>query len=158
MYTNVGTSMEVKIRNVRLEDLPKVYDIELKSFKHPYPYTLILTYYYIAHPYFLVAEINGKVVGYVIALLRGGALGHIISVAVDPKYRGRGIGKSLLKAIEELLRDSGAKVIRLEVSEDNEVAINLYRKLNYEIVDRIEKYYPDGSNAYVMMKRLVSEN
>lgn len=56
------------------------------------------------------------------------------NVIVDGKYRGLGLGKKLCLAAIIKSKDMGAKYSYLQVIKDNEVAINLYKKLGYKKV------------------------
>ncbi len=143
------------IREVDPRDLPRVYEIEQLSFgKHAYPFELFLIYYFLFKELFLVAEFLDLVIGYVIGSVEEkGLLGHVLSIAVHPLYRGYGIGKRLMRELEERFRDRGVKRIYLEVSVDNTIALNLYRRLGYVVKKRIKGYYGD-SDAYVMEKTI----
>ena len=58
-----------------------------------------------------------------------------------------------MKEVERRLRELfRVEMLRLEVRVSNEPAINLYRKLGFRIVERVPGYYPDGEDAYVMVK------
>ncbi len=146
--------LQCKMREVNDRDIGYVYDIELKSFKYPYPIYLFIMYLKLFPELFIVIECEGKVVGYGIAIIEPGRVGHIISIAIDPKYRGLGLGKALMKELERRLRSYGVNTVKLEVSVNNHIAINLYKSLGYKVVKRISGYYPDGSDAYLMTKNL----
>lgn len=135
----------LKVRNVEISDLKEVYDIELKCFREdPYPFKLILFYFTLFRETFIVIECINKVIGYAIGVVeyhRGVKRGHIISIAIHPLYQGLGLGKILLKKLEEILYLNGATYIYLEVRETNKRAISLYRKLGYRVVKRLYSYY-----------------
>ncbi len=109
---------------------------------------------------FLVAEIKGSIVGYVMCRVEKAFLwrktlnmGHVLSVAVDRNYRRRGIGRALMIEAEKNLRSEyGCNLIYLEVRVSNEPAINLYKKLGYRKLGVIPRYYHDGEDAYLMFK------
>ncbi len=145
---------EVTVRKVSREDFDSVYLIECKSFTYPYPRELLYAYLDMFSETSFVAEACGKVVGYVIAVKRGDSLGHVISIAVDPDYRGIGIGKLLLRRVLDALKGMGCKFVRLEVSVYNKRAFMLYRKFGFRVVCRVKRYYPNGEDAYVMLARL----
>jgi len=151
---NNKSALPCKIREVTDNDISKVYDIELKSFKYPYPLYLFIMYLKLFPKLFIVVECEGEIVGYGIAIVESGKMGHIISIAIDPRYRGLGLGKALMKELERRLRSYGVNTVKLEVSVNNHVAINLYKSLGYKVVRRISRYYPDGSDAYLMTKNL----
>lgn len=66
---------------------------------------------------------------------------ELISIAVDPKWRGKGIGAALLRAGFEDLLSSQARKMFLEVAEDNPAAIALYRGLGFTEIGRRQGYY-----------------
>ncbi|WP_456368823.1 ribosomal protein S18-alanine N-acetyltransferase [Thermococcus sp.] len=141
----------VVIRSAKLFDIPDVMRIERESFREAYPRGIFLVFLENNPDTFLVAEYNGKVIGYVMAYLRPDLEGHIMSIAVDPAYRGNGIGSALLvEAIERLIK-KGARYIGLEVRVSNERAIRLYERFGFKKVKRIIGYYVDGEDAYYMI-------
>lgn len=77
----------------------------------------------------------------------------IITLGVDPAWRGRGIGARLMRECE---RECAARFdlprLRLQVRQSNAPAIRLYRKLDYTIIDRLPRYYGDGEDGYLMEK------
>ena len=75
--------------------------------------------------------------------------GWIATIAVDPRYRRRGIGKALLHACETRL---GVPKARLTVRISNQVAIAMYEKEGYSITDIWKAYYSDGEDGMVMEK------
>ncbi len=158
-------SGEPVIREARDEDLPQVIRINLISLREHYP-----DYFWRDHlrywgRAFLVAEINGVVVGYVMTRVErtvgylGGLIpkkvGHIVSIAVHPEFRRKGIGRALMLEVEAKLREVyKVKEIYLEVRVSNEPAINLYEKLGYKKVRRVKYYYLDGEDAWIMAKEV----
>jgi ribosomal-protein-alanine N-acetyltransferase len=113
---------------------------------------------------FIVAELEGKVVGYIMCRIEtglsnfgfGGLIrkGHVISVAVLPEYRRKGIGEALVKEATNGMLRYNAKQCYLEVRVTNSEAISLYKKLGFEVVRTSHGYYADGESAYIMTKKL----
>ncbi|HDH07043.1 MAG TPA: ribosomal-protein-alanine N-acetyltransferase, partial [Thermoproteales archaeon] len=103
---------------------------------------------------FLVIEKNGKVIGYIIGLLKTNKLGHIVSLAIDPEERRKGYGTLLLKKLLEKFKELGVCKVRLEVRVSNRPAINLYSKHGFKIAYIIKRFYLNGEDAYVMVKDL----
>ncbi len=145
----------VVIRCVKANELYRVYEIEVKSFnREAYPFNLFYAYYILFNDLFLVATFLNKVIGYVIGVVEKvyeERCGHIISIAVDPLYRGFGVGKKLMLEIERRMILYNVSSIFLEVRVDNKVAINLYKKLGYNIVSILPRYY-GTVDAYLMKK------
>jgi [ribosomal protein S18]-alanine N-acetyltransferase len=113
---------------------------------------------------FIVAEENGKVMGYIMSRIEvglsnygfGGLIrkGHVVSIAVLPLGRRKGIASALIKRALEGMGYYKAKQGFLEVRVTNEGGISLYKKLGFEITRTVNGYYSDGEDAYVMTKRL----
>jgi len=83
---------------------------------------------------FLVAEVNGEVVGTVM----GGYDGHRGSayyLGVHPEFRGRGIANALLNRLEKKLIARGCPKIQINVPEDNDMVLGMYERLGYEHAD-----------------------
>jgi ribosomal protein S18 acetylase RimI-like enzyme len=53
-------------------------------------------------------------------------------LAVAPRFRGRGHGRSLMQHVEELLRLRGCPKLNLQVRASNPQAIAFYRRIGYE--------------------------
>ncbi len=93
--------------------------------------------------------------GYGAVLYRARAkVARLHSLAVDPAFRGRGVGARLLNAIEDATRLRGATKLRLAVREDNPAAIALYATSGYTELGRELAYYADGMSAINMEKVL----
>jgi len=142
------------VRHAEISDLREIYFVEINSFPYPYSLEYFITFLTLYPNYFLVVTCSNRVVGYVVGALNSDGSGHVISLAVDPKYRRRGLGALLLRSLERKFKESGIFRVFLEVSEWNKVAINLYKKLSYKVIGIRSHYYPDGSDAYVMFKEL----
>lgn len=78
---------------------------------------------------------------------------ELFQIGTLPKYRGRGLAKSLLERLHEKMREKGAAVCFLEVRGRNAAAISLYEKSDYERISVRRNYYPDD-DAIVMKKVL----
>lgn len=116
---------------------------------------------------FIVAEEDGEVVGYIMCRIETGLSGfgfrglikkgHIVSVAVLPQYRRKGIGEALVAKAMESMQQYNAKRCFLEVRLTNTAAVNLYRKLGFQVARTIRSYYSDGEDAYMMTRTLPVE-
>jgi len=84
----------------------------------------------------LLALVDGRPVGVAVCFIgfstfAARPLVNIHDLAVLPEWRGRGIGRSLLDAVETCARDLGCCKITLEVREDNPRAAALYRRKGF---------------------------
>jgi ribosomal protein S18 acetylase RimI-like enzyme len=86
----------------------------------------------------LVAERDGIVVGYTYAGLEGidymalrGPAGALYDIVVDPSERGKGIGRQLLMATLDALKEKGAPRVVLSTAQGNEAAQHLFESAGF---------------------------
>ena len=94
--------------------------------------------------------------GFILAWVAGGEA-EILTVAVDPASRRKGVGAALVTAAGVTALVRGAETMHLEVAEDNEPARALYAKLGYEEAGCRPGYYAAASaakDAIVMRRKL----
>ena len=113
---------------------------------------------------FIVAELDGKIIGYIMCKIEFGfsnfrklgfvKKGHVVSVAVLEEHRNKGVGKALmLEGINGVMYRRSDEIY-LEVRVSNTGAIKMYERLNFEIKSRLRSYYRDGEDAYLMALEL----
>jgi [ribosomal protein S18]-alanine N-acetyltransferase len=124
--------------------------IERLSFNaDAYPESLFRLYAADQRTLFLVAETDEQIRGYIIARRdRWGA--EIVSLAVHPSSRRRGIGRTLLAAAVSRMRRRKAHSIRLMVHVKNIQAALFYRDLGFRKTARVADYYDDGGTGIRM--------
>ena len=139
----------------------KIKVIEEASMRYVTPFSSLALHYEIVPEGFLVAEVDGEVVGYVIANLRktqeGSEEGHILAVAVDPAYRRRRVGTALMEQIKGVFKDRGVDQLSLEVKESNREARNFYLNLGFREVCVAKHYYRMRGyteDAVIMVKKI----
>ncbi|MGD2168746.1 MAG: GNAT family N-acetyltransferase [Chlamydiota bacterium] len=99
-------------------------------------------------------ECNSARFGY-IAYSIDGKTAYIESIYLDEKYRGQGLGKAALYALEKELQKNSISVIKLYVFVHNQAAFHLYKKIGYEIEN---SYFNDEVPiGYHMKKEILSE-
>jgi ribosomal protein S18 acetylase RimI-like enzyme len=107
------------------------------------------------HAVTLVDEHQGNLRGYVMVLFhRNTSIARMYSLAVNPDYRGKGIGKILIEAAEKASLARGMVSMRLEVHTNNSSAQALYRSLNYREFATVADYYEDHGDALRFEKEL----
>jgi ribosomal-protein-alanine N-acetyltransferase len=144
----------MKIRFARIDDFAEILKIEKLCFgDNAYDDFTIKNLLISENTITLVATVNSKIVGYAAAIYHS-ADAKLCTIDVHPDYQRKGIGSALLDKIEILLKNKNIRMIDLEVSVHNRSAIAFYKKANYEITNRIKKYYQNGSDAFVMQKWL----
>jgi ribosomal-protein-alanine acetyltransferase len=103
----------------------------------------------------LVDEDQEQVRGYVLLRFRRQSTQvRILSLAVDPEARRRGVARALLEQLEAAARDGGATELVLELREDNAAALALYQSLGFNQTGTLLAYYHDKSDALRLSKPL----
>ena len=88
----------------------------------------------------LVEKGDGKVVGYIIySDVQGEA--ELLRIAVDKRYRKRGIAQSLMQDMLDELVESGSEKVMLEVRAHNVAAVKLYKSFGFKDIFVRENYY-----------------
>ena len=104
----------------------------------------------------LVALYRGRVAGFVSATLVDGHARHL-AIGISEAFTGRGIGRSLMDALESWARASGAQRLELRVLVQNERAIALYQRCGFAIEGHMRGEFCIGGklvDAYAMGKLL----
>ncbi|MCR4879640.1 MAG: ribosomal protein S18-alanine N-acetyltransferase [Bacilli bacterium] len=144
----------VEVRDLVLEDLESVMEIENTSFIAPWKKEELL--YELNDNEFAFLSVilyNNKVVGFLDYWVTFDSA-TIAQIAIHPNYRKNKLGSILL---EEMIKDAKAKKVRnitLEVRKNNEKAVNLYLKYGFKTELVKEKYYSNGDDALYMIKEL----
>lgn len=98
-----------------------------------------------------VADLGGKIVGYVWWEPDFAPI-PTLAICVQDDYQGNGIGTRLLKNLIEEAKQRGKRGLRLTVSQDNEIALSLYRKAGFKIIGE----YRDTKGENYVMELLLS--
>ena len=148
------------IRRCDPSDIIPVMEINLKTLPEHYSDYFYESLLAELPEAFLVAEIERKLVGYIMCKIEYGfsnfkklgfvKKGHVVSVAVLPEYRKKGIGRALIEEAIAGVRLKKSDELYLEVRCSNTEAIRLYEKLSFVIKQRLKAYYRDGEDAYLM--------
>lgn len=94
---------------------------------------------------------GGKPIGFIMSRLAAGEA-EILSVAIAPGWRGRGLSRQLLDLHLRRLAGLGVRAVYLEVGERNAPACRLYRRAGFREVGRRQGYYEDGATALVLRR------
>ncbi len=76
---------------------------------------------------------------------------EIKRVYVKKRYRRKGIAYKLVKQLEKLAMEENFRYSVIETGSDNEAAINLYKKLDYEIIDNFGQF--EGDDLCICMRK-----
>jgi len=97
---------------------------------------------------YLAAEVDGELVGYA-GLRSDGHDADVMTVGTRTALQGRGVGRTLVRALLDRAREVGARQVFLEVRVDNGPAVHLYESEGFEHMGRRRGYY-QGIDAWTM--------
>jgi len=135
-------------------DLDEVMAIERTAFPFPWSAVFFRQELQVACARSILAEADGKIVGYVLFWLLPGSI-DIHNIAVHADFRRKGIARVLLgKVVQEAERQSITRVM-LEVRKSNLPAQQLYDAMGFSTTGIRKGYYSDnGEDALAMTLEL----
>jgi len=128
---------DVKLRPVEKRDIPALLAIERACFEDFWRYDA-LSFEDIAatHPYFVVAELKDKVVGYQFNALED-EYGYLVRIAVLPSVNGQGVGVRLLSEAITFFQQAHVLRIMLNTQDDNARAHRLYEWFGFVRINQM---------------------
>lgn len=155
--TTRETGVDYIIRPMVADDIDAVCLIEESSFSMPWSresFEREINENALAH--YFVAETGGVVVGYAGMWMIWDSA-NVTNVAVFDEYRGCGIGTALVKKMADIVKESGAQTLMLEVRRSNEQAQSVYRNLGFTVCGVRKGYYEDNREDAILMDLNVME-
>lgn len=103
-----------------------------------------------------VTESGGeeRAVGMATGIPAGDGMAEMISMWVDPGFRGRGLASTLIGRIARWAEESGFSELRLAVRPDNATAQSVYRCNGFVVSDEPGDELPDGRREIIMLRSL----
>lgn len=126
----------MKIRKLRIGDYDKLIKLwqEAKLSHRPFgrdSRANIKQQIKLSYSIFLVAEINGKLIGSIFGT-HDGRRGWINRLAVLPNYRQQGIGARLVNEVEKCLTKQGIDIVASLVEDRNKISMKVFERLGYK--------------------------
>lgn len=81
-------------------------------------------------------------------------LAYIYGVSTNPKFSNKGFATELLKVVLEDLKKENIKYVELTAEIENKIAVHLYEKLDFKVVEILENEYGDNKKRYLMKKEM----
>ncbi len=156
-FVESAPSTTYEIKPLTTKHIDEVSQLNLRCFKKGENYTKHTFSFLLDDPTTLSFRVEtpaDPVVGFIFVMVHQNGTGHVTTVGVAPEHRRRGLAERLMAHVEEALRKRGINTIALEVRVSNIGAQSLYRGMNYSIVQRIDAYYNNGEDAFLMVKPL----
>lgn len=140
----------LRFEPIQERHIPKILEIEKQTNSAPWSERSFQNELEHRHGIFLVGILNSELIAY------GGVWlvideAHITTVAVCEEYRRQRIGQRLMVELLSRAKSAGMVCSTLEVRAGNEPAIELYKKLGYQVAAKRKGYYPDNREDAVVM-------
>lgn len=144
--------MACEIREMTRQDVPLVADLEQTCFSLPWSRQSLEEELSNPLSLWLTAWEDGWLAGYIGSQ---SVLGEadMMNLAVDGRFRRRGIGRELVQALVQALTDRQVSALTLEVRASNDAALALYRSLGFLTVGRRPGYYARPREDAVIMRK-----
>ena len=134
------------------DHVPSVAALEKLCFSDPWSEQSIMAELNNPLSLWLVAVEEDRVVGY-IGSQTVPPESDVMNVAVDPKFRRRGLAEQLVLSLVEQLQSAGNTSLTLEVRASNAPAIALYHKLGFIQVGRRPNYYRNPREDALILRK-----
>lgn len=140
----------IEIREMQLDDLEQVMEIENENFSRPWTETGFFTFLIRQDTLFLVAQENDEILGYCGVVMVQDE-GDITNVSVKKEKQNQGIGNRLVQNLIAKTKGQGITRLFLEVRESNQRAIHVYEKAGFVQNGLRKNYYEDPVEHAVLM-------
>lgn len=140
--TGPGTEPDPRLRPMRLSDLPEVMEISRQSLSRPWSEAVWREEFSGPFSLYLILEEDGILSGYIgLKLISDEA--HVMTIAVLPDRRRRGLARTLIEAALDNPASTGVCRVHLEVRPGNLPARTLYYSLGFVETGVRPGYYGD---------------
>ena len=137
----------ITVRRATTADLRSIVAVERASFRaDAWPREVFVALMNECPRLFLVATLAGRIAGYSSAVADA-VRAELVSIAVHPHCRQRGVARALLTRTIALVRAEGVHQFWLTVRPANTDAIRLYAGLGFKHVRRVRDYYRRGQDG-----------
>lgn len=142
------------IRDMKEEDLNRIYEIEKSCFSDYWSKDLILSSFRQNYNFIKVLTFNELIVAYINFNIIGEDA-ELMSIAVLEEYRNRRYASRLMEAMFKICEENKVEKIFLELRESNLLAYKLYREHGFVNMGIRREYYTNPvENAVLMYKQL----
>lgn len=134
--------MNINIRRCMVSDANPIYELCLRDLGYDFSPEQVEANVrrLIAQPtnLLLVAERGDEVVGFIHACnhdpIYAPPMKNIVAIAINPEYRKQGLGRKLVKAVEDWALETGAKGVRVNSGTEMNSALYFYKSMGYEYI------------------------
>lgn len=148
------TVSDLKFHKMQRSDIPVIANLEKRFFSTPWGASALESAIENSSEVFWIATKGSETIGY-LGFMHGFESADILTVCIDPSYRGQGYGQTLLRFCLDQMRNDGVEKVFLEVRQSNTPARSMYEKEGFAYLNKRINYYKDPmEDAFVMVKEL----
>ena len=146
--------MEINISNMTFADLENLKDFLQSDFDEFWSYDILLSELSSSNSRYIVAKNkDNTIVGFAgIKIILDEA--ELMNIVTRKDMRHCGIAFSMLNHLLAICKENNIKLLNLEVNTQNTIAINFYKKYNFNEVGLRKKYYDNTYDALLMTYKL----
>jgi ribosomal-protein-alanine N-acetyltransferase len=144
-----------RIRPTAPADLPALGELEGSAFSDPWSLAMLEEALALRGAIALVAESGGQVIGSVMGRQVADE-GEILTIAVDPGHRRKGLGGRLLRAALQQMAAAGVATVWLEVRSSNLVARMMYLANGFVAAGVRRGYYRRPTEDALILKHEIA--
>lgn len=128
------------IRPMQPDDLDRVTEIEESAYDFPWSKGIFHDCLLVGYSCWVYQQ-DDDIVAYIVMSVAAGEA-HILTLVVDPEFRGQGYARKILQHALELAKERHAESVFLEVRPTNLRAIGIYHKAGFNEIGLRKGYYP----------------
>lgn len=146
--------MEISISNMTFADLENLKNFLQSDFDEFWSYDILLSELSSSNSRYIVAKNkDNTIVGFAgIKIILDEA--ELMNIVTRKDMRHCGIASSMLNHLLTICKENNIKLLNLEVNTQNTIAINFYKKYNFNEVGLRKKYYDNTYDALLMTYKL----
>ncbi len=146
--------MEISISNMTFADLENLKNFLQSDFDEFWSYDILLSELSSSNSRYIVAKNkDNTIVGFAgIKIILDEA--ELMNIVTRKDMRHCGIASSMLNHLLAICKENNIKLLNLEVNTQNTIAINFYKKYNFNEVGFRKKYYDNTYDALLMTYKL----
>lgn len=147
---------KIKIEYLNDKNIDRVLEINSLSFKTKWNKDSFKKELQNSFVHYITASLNDTIIGYAgVWIVLDEA--SIISIAIDPKFRGLGISNDLMNSLFNICAKNNVTLLTLEVRKSNTIAQNLYEKFGFKKECIRKNYYKDKEDAIIMLNKNIDK-
>lgn len=155
MLSTMSGEGELHIRGITKEDYDYVVSVLDRWWGGPAGQRADPFFFYELGQEALVAEVAGKVVGFLLGFVARASepIGYVHLVGIDPHHRRRGVGQRLYARFEERCREAGARRLKAIAAVGNDGSTEFHEALGFSARE-VENYAGPGRSRMVFEREL----